>query len=70
MSHHRDPIAERLLPDPETSTAPKVTTIEEAEFWIGVMHRRTLQDAERLFVIEEKMRRMPKRWRRRWEKMR
>lgn len=49
----------------DTTDPPKVETLEDAAFWIDVMHRRTCSDSRRLFLIEERLREMERPWWRR-----
>jgi hypothetical protein len=47
-------------------SAPMVGTIDEAECWIAILHRRTVEDAERMNTIEARLRRLERPWWRRW----
>ncbi len=45
---------------------PIVTTVKGAEQWIGILHHRTVQDAQRMNRIEERLRRLERPWWRFW----
>lgn len=46
---------------------PVVDNIEDAKFWIAVLHRRTVADAEQIAVLMQRVTRLENRrwWRRR-----
>lgn len=66
MTASRDRIAERDAtprPWPGTRGGPRVTSLEEAAYWLGVHHGYAIQDADRLDRVEDRLRRLE---RRRW----
>jgi hypothetical protein len=40
----------------------EIDSLEDAEFVINVLHRRTCRDAERMYEIEERLRKIERPW--------
>jgi hypothetical protein len=43
------------MPDNDTYRQPTVNTLEDARFWLGVMHRRTCSDIEHINALYERL---------------
>lgn len=47
---------------PESASKVIIESIEQAAFWIGVLHRRSVEDARELEQCRERLRRLEAPW--------